>query len=107
MFNCPHQYTLVAASGEDGDLRTDSNHGNQIDILGTGENVRSAWSGAHDAYETRSGTSAACPVVAGIMALVLSDLEVTPTEVKRLLRDTAASRGGHPNCCSLYPSTVP
>jgi cerevisin len=49
-----------------------SNWGSKIDIFGPGVDIKSAWIGSNDATNTISGTSMACPHIAGIAATFIS-----------------------------------
>jgi len=67
-------------------LSSFSNHGTCVDILAPGSNILSAGIGDDDDTDTLSGTSMACPHVAGEVAAFLSENpEATPAEVKQHL----------------------
>ena len=60
-----------------------SNYGSTIDVMAPGANIYSTLSGTGSEYGPKSGTSMACPLVAGLAGLVLSqDPTLTPTEVE-------------------------
>jgi len=59
-----------------------SNFGVCVDLFAPGENVLSAWADSDNATRTSSGTSAACPHVAGAVALLISEAEAN----KRLVQ---------------------
>lgn len=64
--------TITVGSTNEADaFSTFSNFGTCVDILAPGELITSSWIGADNAYNTISGTSMACPHVAGVMAAVL------------------------------------
>lgn len=64
----------VAASEETDVLATYSNYGSCVDIIAPGSKITSTWLGS--STNTISGTSMAAPHVAGVFALVLSELNV-------------------------------
>jgi len=84
------------------------------DISAPGEAVRSAYPTSNTAYATLSGTSMACPAVAGVAALVLSaNPSLDPEEVRDILTSTAwqdlsPPKGGLTTCNGIawnsYPS---
>jgi subtilisin family serine protease len=51
--------------------------------------ITGAWIGSTTAKRTISGTSMASPHVAGVMAQILSQKQVSPAELFKLLQDTA------------------
>ncbi|XP_071853501.1 aqualysin-1-like [Apostichopus japonicus] len=82
----------VGASDSD-DLRASfSNYGDCVDIFAPGVSITSIASGTTDGTATFSGTSMACPHVAGAAALVLDENpEFTPAQVAAALFNTAAN----------------
>jgi oryzin len=67
-----------------------SNSGPVVDVFAPGVDVLSTWIGGPDATETISGTSMACPHVAGL-SLYLRALEglVSPAEVTNRIKELA------------------
>ncbi|XP_011674329.1 uncharacterized protein LOC586545 [Strongylocentrotus purpuratus] len=64
-----------------------SNYGTCVDIFAPGVSITSAWYGEPDATNTISGTSMACPHVAGASAVILAnEPSLTPNEVKETLQ---------------------
>ncbi|KAJ4309647.1 Suppressor of the cold-sensitive snRNP biogenesis mutant brr1-1 [Fusarium piperis] len=76
-----------------------SNYGPMVDIFAAGVNVVSTWIGSDTAVDTISGTSMACPHVAGL-ALYLMALEKLPTpgdvtkRIKSLATKDVVANGG-------------
>ncbi|WP_079977603.1 S8 family peptidase [Halococcus sediminicola] len=77
----------VSALDPDGSLASYSNRGPEIDLAAPGTNVLSTWT--DDGYETLSGTSMAAPVVSGVAALVLSEQDLSNTDLRERLLSTA------------------
>ncbi|XP_011674328.1 uncharacterized protein LOC586495 [Strongylocentrotus purpuratus] len=77
----------VAASDITDTRASFSNYGTCCDIFAPGVDITSAWYGEPDATNTISGTSMACPHVAGAAAVILAnDPGLTPSEVKEALQ---------------------
>lgn len=71
-----------------------SNYGPEIDIAAPGTSIYSTY--YNGGYTYKSGTSMACPVVAGVAALILSanpDEDYTPEEIRTILRATSMEAG--------------
>lgn len=87
----PAAYSLVISVGAT-DI-TDSksgfsNYGTTIDVMAPGSGIFSTLSGNGSEYGNLSGTSMACPLVAGLCALVLDQNPAySPAEVKTALQD--------------------
>ena len=74
--NAPNAITVGSTAipgGDNTDPRSSfSNYGSCVDVFAPGSNVKSAWIGDENATRTISGTSMACPHVAGAAAAYLS-----------------------------------
>jgi len=81
------------------------------DISAPGSSVRSAYNGGPASYATLSGTSMACPHVAGVVAILLSQKpDLTPEEVKHFIsagadQETLVPTGN--NCGGIPEDTFP
>ncbi|XP_041477095.1 extracellular serine proteinase-like [Lytechinus variegatus] len=72
----------VGATDSSDDRAYFSNYGTCVDIFAPGVSITSAWIGGSTASNTISGTSMACPHVAGAAAIVLGiNGTITPAEV--------------------------
>lgn len=101
--NAPNAITVAAA---DSSFRTAefTNFGAGVDIFGPGVGIQSAWIGSNTATSTISGTSMACPHIAGL-AVYLQALEglSTPAAVTSRIKALATtgrvtgSLSGSPN----------
>lgn len=56
-----------------------------MDVFAPGKNIRSSWHQSDMDTKTISGTSMASPHVAGVMAVLLSEKDMTPAQMKALL----------------------
>jgi len=93
----------VAASDINDKHASFSNHGTCTDIYAPGVNIKGAWIGGTDKYNTISGTSMATPHTSGVVALVLARGDAkTPEEVKTYLTST-----GTKNALKGVPSKTP
>jgi len=68
-----------------------SNYGTCTDIFAPGVDITSAWIGSTSATNTISGTSMACPHVAGAAAVLLGESTYTPASLATALINAATS----------------
>ena len=89
----PAAYTgviSVAASDQNDKKASFSNYGSWIDISAPGVNIWSTVTGGNVKYDYMSGTSMACPLTAGLCALMLSqNSRLTAKEIETCLKQTA------------------
>jgi subtilisin family serine protease len=97
-------YSNYGPRADDGDNDVDDEH--KPDVVAPGSGIMSAEYSppnplpvgdeqlADDGYTEKSGTSMACPAVAGLAALILSyDDTLSPQDVKTIIRVTSEQRG--------------
>jgi subtilisin family serine protease len=87
----PSAITVASTSTDasNRDIRSSfSNYGSCVDVFAPGSNIYSCGITSNTAYTTMSGTSMACPHVAGLAAVVLSQRpNLSPAAVKAALID--------------------
>jgi len=97
--------TVAASDISDGHAYF-SNHGACVDIYAPGVNIKGAWIGGTDKYNTISGTSMATPHTSGVVALVLARGDATtPREVKEFLTSTG-TKGSIKKVPAKTPNTL-
>lgn len=80
----------VASTTTNDDKSSFSNYGSWIDISAPGSNIFSTLAGSNSSYGYQSGTSMACPMVAGLCGLILSyNPSLTPAQVENCITSTA------------------
>jgi len=102
--------TVGATEDADDRIAPYSNFGRCIDVFAPGSNINSAGRFSDTAKATMSGTSMACPHVAGAAALLLGqDSSRTPAEIASLLKAQATqgtirgAQGGTPSRMLYIP----
>eukprot|EP00897_Mesotaenium_endlicherianum_P010131 jgi/Mesen1/9146/ME000580S08481 len=84
------QGIAVGASNRDDKMSWFSNYGSCTDIFAPGEAITSVGSASDTAFQTMSGTSMACPHVAGAAALFLGlNKDARPNDVRSAIMDAA------------------
>lgn len=79
-----------------------SNYGNYVDLFAPGNNIFSTWFTANNAYASLSGTSMACPIAAGVGAMIFSNNPgISPDQVEELLKNSCTDIGS-PGVDSIY-----
>lgn len=80
----------VAATGSNDSKASFSNYGSWIDISAPGNNIYSTL--PSNGYGNMSGTSMACPLVAGLAGLMLSmNPLLTPTDIRNCIQNNAVN----------------
>jgi len=80
----------VAATNQSDQRANFSNYGSWIDISSPGVSIFSSLAGSSTSYGNQDGTSMACPLVAGLCALIKSaNPSLTPSAIESCLKSTA------------------
>lgn len=91
--NCNDTILAVGAIDETGAIAVFSNYGTKLDLVAPGVNILSTLPNNSTGY--MSGTSMACPHVAGVAALVLErNSELTVTQVNSIINSNAKKISG-------------
>lgn len=79
----------VAATASNDQKASFSNYGSWIDVSAPGTSIWSTVCGSNQAYAYKSGTSMACPLVAGLCGLMLSqNSSLTPAQLEACLKSS-------------------
>ncbi|KAI8639407.1 peptidase S8/S53 domain-containing protein, partial [Parasitella parasitica] len=80
---------VVGAIDQDDTIASYSNFGPCVNIYAPGTAITSIWHNYKTAVHTLSGTSMAAPHVTGVMAILLSQQDYTPTELINKVKESA------------------
>ena len=92
----PAAYTeclAVSALDSNENLASYSQYGDDIELCAPGSNVLSTTTEARGSYEELSGTSMATPAVAGVAGLTLAQWDLSNSELRSHLKNTAVDVG--------------
>ena len=83
----------VGATNQEDEKAFFSNYGDKIDVMAPGFEIWSTVAG--NGYDFKNGTSMACPLVAGLAALMLSyDANISPDDIEDCLKSTCENIDG-------------
>lgn len=93
MYPAAYNHVISVGSTDSNDFKSGfSNYGSTIDVMAPGSSIFSTTAGNSSDYGTKSGTSMACPLVAGLAALMLDlDPSLTPDSLEICLESTCDS----------------
>eukprot|EP00931_Biecheleriopsis_adriatica_P085613 TRINITY_DN602_c0_g1_i2.p1 TRINITY_DN602_c0_g1~~TRINITY_DN602_c0_g1_i2.p1 ORF type:complete len:1203 (+),score=241.33 TRINITY_DN602_c0_g1_i2:74-3682(+) len=108
----PNAITVGSMTNQD-QKSSFSNYGTCLDIWAPGSDVKSAWKGSDSETNTISGTSMACPHVAGAVALLLAENpemsveDVTKQLLDKTVADAISGIPGSPASVNLLLNVIP
>lgn len=90
MYPASYNHVISVGSTTTGDVKSSfSNYGATIDVMAPGSNIYSCLGSGNSDYGAMSGTSMACPLVSGLISLMLSkDTLQTVDEIEACLKST-------------------
>lgn len=94
---------IIVGATTSGDGRASfSNYGNYVDLFAPGNGIFSTFNSNNSSYATMSGTSMACPIAAGVGAMIFSNNPgISPDQVEQLLKNSCDDIGS-PGVDSIY-----
>jgi subtilisin family serine protease len=93
---------IVGATTSNDGRASFSNYGNYVDLFAPGDNIYSTYNSNNSSYAVLSGTSMACPVAAGVGAMIFSNNPgISPDEVEEILKNSCTDLGA-PGVDSTY-----
>ncbi|MCC6910132.1 MAG: S8 family serine peptidase [Phycisphaerales bacterium] len=86
---------IIVGATTSNDVRASfSNYGVYVDLFAPGDNIFSTWNSHNSSYAILSGTSMACPIAAGVGAMIFSNNPgITPDQVEELLKNSCTDIG--------------
>jgi gliding motility-associated-like protein len=93
MYPAAYNHVIAVGATQQGDAKASfSNYGSYVDVMAPGDGIYSLVAGAggvNNAYDTKSGTSMASPLTAGLAALMLSkNPALSPDDVEACLKSS-------------------
>lgn len=91
MYPASYNHVISVGATDQNDQKASfSNYGSTIDVMAPGVAIYSSLAGANNAYGAMQGTSMACPMVAGLAAMLLAcDPNLTPDDVENCIESSA------------------
>lgn len=91
MYPASYNYIISVGATDQNDQKASfSNYGSTVDVMAPGVAIYSSLAGSNSSYGTMSGTSMACPLVAGLAAMLLAcDPNLTPDDVENCIESSA------------------
>lgn len=90
MFPASYNHVISVAATDQNDVKANfSNYGSTVDVSAPGVNIWSTVPGS-SGYDFKSGTSMACPLVAGLCALMVANVpNASPDSIESCLKNSA------------------